>query len=76
MAIVVIYLDPNTAPDTGDDIIDKINLANNSISRTDAVDADSLDLVKTIPISGDMKVKSISIGADGKIAVSYDDVPV
>jgi len=43
MAIQKIYLDPNAATYTDNQIVDKINTASNQVTRANAVNADSLE---------------------------------
>jgi len=76
MAIVRETLDPNAAAYTDDEIVGKVNAATASITRADAIDADSLNLIKTSPVSGEFKIKAIQRDATGKYAFDYDDTAV
>ncbi len=76
MAIQSIQLDPDATDDqTGDEIITAIDAGSSSITRDDALDQDSMNLVKTNPAAGENKVKNVHRQADGLIDVEYDDVP-
>lgn len=75
MAIATMTLDPNATDDqTGDEIITAIDAGSASITREDALDQDSLMLVKTNPIAGEFQVKNIHRDSTGKLEVEYDDV--
>jgi len=77
MAIQTVYLDPNATPDqTGDEIIAAIDAGSDAITRESAISQDDLKIIKTNPVTGEFFVKNVQRGADGKIAVEYDDVPV
>jgi len=75
MALQTITLDPNAQALTDDDIVTAINNATSSISRTDAIDFDALNIVITGPPSGQHKVKKADVDDTGKLVVTYDDVP-
>ena len=76
MAIQSFQLDPAAQSYSDNDIVDKVNSATNSITREDALDQDSLNIVKTAPVSGEFPVKNIHRTSDGKLDVEYDDVAV
>lgn len=76
MAIASVQLDPNATDDqTGDEIVTAIDAGSASITRADALDQDSLNLVLTNPAAGENKVKNLHRQADGLIDIEYDDVP-
>jgi len=64
------------ADQTGDEIITAIDAGSSAITREDALDQDSLNIVKTAPTSGEFKVKNIHRQTDGKMDIEYDDVAV
>ncbi len=75
MAIASVQLDPNATDDqTGDEIVTAIDAGSSSITRADALDQDSLNLVLTNPAAGENKVKNVQRQADGLIDIEYDDV--
>ena len=105
MAIQVMYLDPNAASYTDNQIVGKVNTATDQITRASSVAAAArpiasgevsntelasgvakanLDAMadtargypKTSPTAGQFKVIAVQRAADGKLAVSYDDVAV
>ena len=61
---------------TGDEIVTAIDAGSSAISRSDSIDYDSLNLVKTGPPSGGFKVKQLDRTAGGDLDVKYDDVVV
>ena len=65
-----------TADQTGDEIVTAIDAGTSSITREDALDASSMDIVKTDPAGGEFKVKSIQRKSTGKLGAKYDDVAV
>ena len=76
MAIQSIQINPSATDDqTGDEIIAAVNAGSASITRDDALDQNSLNLVKTNPAAGENKVKHIQRQADGLIDIDYDDTP-
>ena len=58
---------------TGDEIITAIDAGSSSISRTDSIDMDALDIVTTNPAVGEFKVKKVQRTSDGKLDIDYDD---
>ena len=76
MALATMTLDPNAAAYTDDEIVCKVNAATAQITRADAVDVDSLNLITTAPTTGKFKVKSINRDATGLAEIVYDDVAV
>jgi hypothetical protein len=76
MAIVSMQLDPNAAAYSDNDIVAKVNAATAQITRADAIDTDSLNLIKTAPLAGEFKIKNIQRDATGKVDIDYDNVAV
>lgn len=77
MAIQTMIIDPNATDDqTGDEIIAAIDAGAASITREDALDQDSLNIIKTDAITGEFKVKNIQRDAAGNLNADYDDVAV
>ena len=75
MTIQSLIIDPNADPDqTGDEIIAAINAGSDAITREDALNQDSLNVVKTNPATGEFKIKNLHRQADGLVDVEYDDV--
>lgn len=74
MAIQSMQLDPDATSYTDDEIVGKVNTATAAITREDALDQDSLKVVKTNPVAGEFQVKNIHRQSDGKLDVEYDDV--
>ena len=68
--------DSATADMTGNEIVTAINGGSNGITREDALDQDSLNIVKTNPAASEFKVKAIHRTATGELDVEYDDVAV
>jgi len=68
--------DNATADQTGDEMVTAINGGSSSITREGALSQDDLNIVKTNPVAGEYKVKSIHRQSDGKLDVEYDDVAV
>jgi len=68
--------DSATADQTGDEMVTAIDAGTSSITREDALDQDSLSLVKTAPAAGEFKVKNIHRDSAGKLDVEYDDTAV
>jgi hypothetical protein len=75
MAIQSFKLDPNATSYTDDEIVGKINTASTPITREDALDQESLKLVKTNPASGEFNIRNIQRDTDGKLDVEYEDTP-
>ena len=68
-------IDPGATVDqTGDEIVAAIDAGSTSITREDALDQDSLGLVKTNPAAGEFLVKNIHRDAAGLLDIEYDDV--
>lgn len=61
---------------TGDEMVVAINAGTDVLDRSDVIDYDALNIVKTGPPSGGFKVKQVDRTSDGKLDVKYDDVPV
>lgn len=68
--------DSATADQDGDEMVTAIDAGSSSITRADAVDASSMDLVKTNPVAGEYKVKAIHRQSDGKMDIEYEDIAV
>lgn len=74
MALATMLIDPTGTSYTDNEIVDKINAGSNQITRSDAVDVESLDILTTEPAVGEFKVKKLNRKADGNLEVVYDDV--
>lgn len=75
MAIQTLTIDPNATDDqTGDEIIAAIDAGAASITREDALDQDSLKIVKTNPVAGEFQIKNIHLDSSSNVEVEYDDV--
>jgi hypothetical protein len=61
------------ADQTGDEIVTAIDAGSSKISRADAIDYDSLNLIRTGPPAGGFKVKQIDRTDDGKLDIKYDE---
>ncbi|GAI75597.1 unnamed protein product [marine sediment metagenome] len=59
----------------GDEIVTAINGGASAITREDALDQDSLKIVKTNPVTGEFRVKNIHRQLDGKLDIEYEDTP-
>lgn len=65
-----------TGDQSGDEMVAAINAGSQPITREDALSQDDLNIVKTNPLAGEFKVKSIHRDSAGKLDVEYDDVAV
>jgi len=74
MALATMTIDPAGTSYTDDEIIGKVNAAAASISRTDAIDFDALNIVITGPPAGHFKIKEINRDDTGLLEITYDDV--
>jgi len=68
--------DGATSDQTGDEIVTAVNAGSSAITREGALSQDDLNIVKTNPVAGEYKVKSIHRQSDGKLDIEYDDVAV
>jgi len=62
-----------TADQTGDEMVSAINSGSAALTREDALDQDSLNIVKTNPAVGEFYVKNIHRQADGKLDVEIEE---
>ncbi len=65
-----------TADQTGDEVVIAINAGSGALTRASVLSQDDLNIVKTNPVTGEFKVKSIHRQTDGKLDVEYDNVAV